>query len=273
MKKYLIIIILSSLFSIGFEAINIFNSPSDLALSGAGVASRELIYNSPAIPKVSSPNLSFSTNRWLQNFTGNSFTFSSGRYRFRFNSIGVDDINIYDDIPSESPLDVISSHYLAFGLSKSYTLNNYILGVGSNIQYTQLFTENKFAISFDLGLKKNISDKLRAGILIENLSSDNIDLPLNSTVGLSIYSKKIQTEILFDYNYSTIHNNGLHLGVINKNKYLTLNFGYSLYESRTTMSSGIKFIIKEKYKFIYSILSLENSNLGLSHYFGLEISI
>jgi len=147
------------------------------------------------------------------------------------------------------------------------------LGVGSNIQYTQLFTENKFAISFDLGLKKNISDKLRAGILIENLSSDNIDLPLNSTVGLSIYSKKIQTEILFDYNYSTIHNNGLHLGVINKNKYLTLNFGYSLYESRTTMSSGIKFTIKEKYKFIYSILYLENSNLGLSHYFGLEISI
>ncbi len=273
MKKYLNIIILSSLFSIGFEAINIFNSPSDLALSGAGVASRELIYNSPAISKVPSSTLSFSTNRWVQNFTGNSFTFCSGQYRLRFNSIGVDDINVYDDIPSESPLDVISSHYLAFGLSKSYKLNNYILGVGSNIQYTQLFTENKFAISFDLGLKKNISDKLRAGILIENLSSDNIDLPLNSTLGLSIYSKKIQTEILFDYNYSTIHNNGLHLGVINKNKYLTLNFGYSLYESRTTMSSGIKFTIKEKYKFIYSILSLENSNLGLSHYFGLEISI
>tara|TARA_B100000941_G_scaffold73459_1_gene49908 strand:- start:1025 stop:1843 length:819 start_codon:yes stop_codon:yes gene_type:complete len=271
-KKYLNIIILSSLFSIGFEAINIFNSPSDLALSGAGIASKELIYNSPAIPKVPSSILSFSTNRWVQNFTGNSFTFSSGQYRLRFNSIGVDDINVYDDIPSESPLDVISSHYLAFGLSKSYKLDNYILGVGSNLQYTQLFTENKFAISFDLGLKKNISDKLRAGILIENLSY-NIELPQNSSLGLSIYSEKIQTEILFDYNYSSIHNNGLHLGVINKNKYLTLNFGYSLYESRTTMSSGIKFTIKEKYKFIYSILSLENSNLGLSHYFGLEISI
>ena len=37
--------------------------------------------------------------------------------------------------------------------------------------------------------------------------------------------------------------------------------------------SSDDFIIKEKYKFIYSILSLENSNLGLSHYFGLEISI
>lgn len=273
MKKYLNIIILSTLFPIGFEAINIFNSPSDLALSGAGVASKELIYNSPAIPKVPSSTLSFSTNRWVQNFTGNSFTFSSGQYRFRFNSIGVDDINVYDDTPSESPLDVISSHYLAFGLSKSYKLDNYILGVGSNIQYTQLFTENKFAISFDLGLKKNISDKLRAGILIENLSSNNINLPLNSSLGLSIYSEKIKTEILFDYNYSSVHNNGLHLGVINKNKYLTLNFGYSLYESRTTMSTGFKFTIKEKYKFIYSILSLENSNLGLSHYFGLEISI
>ena len=83
----------------------------------------------------------------------------------------------------------------------------------------------------------------------------------------------IKTEILFDYNYSSVHDNGLHLGVINKNKYLTLNFGYSLYESRTTLSSGVDFIIKEKYKFIYSILSLESSNLGLSHYFGLEISI
>ena len=34
----------------------------------------------------------------------------------------------------------------------------------------------------------------------------------------------------------------------------------------------LKFIIKEKYKFIYSI-HFRNSNLGLSHYFGLEISI
>ena len=273
MKKYLNIIILSTLFSIGFEAINIFNSPSDLALSGAGVASKDLIYNSPAIPKVSNPTISFSTNRWVQNFTGNSFAFSSGQFRFRFNSIGVEDINVYDDIPSHSPLDVISSHYLAFGLSKSYALGSYTLGVGSNFQYTQLFTDNKYAISFDLGLKKHISDKLRAGILIENLSSNNIDLPLNSSLGFSIYNKKIKTEILFDYNYSSVHDNGLHLGVINKNKYLTLNFGYSLYESRTTLSSGVDFIIKEKYKFIYSILSLESSNLGLSHYFGLEISI
>ena len=103
MNKYLNIIILSSLFSIGFEAINIFNSPSDLALSGAGVASRELIYNSPAIPKVSNSTLSFSTNRWVQNFTGNSFAFSSGQYRFRFNSIGVDDINVYDCLLYTSP--------------------------------------------------------------------------------------------------------------------------------------------------------------------------
>ena len=94
MKKYLNIIILSSLFSIGFEAINIFNSPSDLALSGAGIASKELIYNSPAISKVPSSILSFSTNRWVQNFTGNSFTFSSGQYRLRFNSIGVDDLSL-----------------------------------------------------------------------------------------------------------------------------------------------------------------------------------
>ena len=76
MKNYIYILIaLSTLHSIGFDAVNIFNSPNDLALSGTGIASRNLIYNSPSISKDSNSVISFSANKWIQNFSGNSFMF------------------------------------------------------------------------------------------------------------------------------------------------------------------------------------------------------
>ena len=42
---------------------------------------------------------------------------------------------------------------------------------------------------------------------------------------------------------------------------------------RTTHSSGLKINLNKKYNFLYSVLSIENTNLGLAHYFGSEISL
>ena len=279
MKNYIyILIVLSTLHAIGFDAVNIFNSPNDLALSGTGVASRNLIYNSPAIssPSISKDSnsiISFSANKWIQNFSGNSFMFCKDDFRLRFNSIGVEDIKVYDDTPSDSPLDIISSHYLSLGISKGFNLKSFVVGFGANFQYSQLFTEDLSEITFDVGLKKIFSDSFRAGVLAENLSNIDSDTPSNYGIGCSFYNSKINSEILLDYNYSSSYKGGMHIGLIQKIKTITLNGGYSTYDSRTSLSSGLKVNINNKYNFQYSILSLQNSNLGLSHYFGLEIVI
>jgi len=274
MKIYVYILLISSaMHAIGFDAVNIFNSPKDLSLSGAGVASRSLIYSSPAISNTSIPTLSFSANEWIQNFSGNSFVFHKDNFRLRFNSIGVEDIKVYDEIPSDSPLDIISSHYLSFGISKGFNLKSFVFGVGTNFQYSQLFTKDLSEITFDIGLKKIFSDSFRVGILAKNLSRADSDTPNSYSLGCSFYTPKINSEILLDYNYSSSYKGGVHIGFIQKIKTITLNGGYSTYGSRTTLSSGLEVNINKKYNFQYSILSLQNSNLGLSHYFGLEIAI
>ena len=274
MKNYIYILIISfSLHAIGFDAVNIFNSPNDLALSGSGTASRNSIYSSPAISKDGNSIISFSANKWVQNFSGNSFIFYKDNFRLRFNSIGVEDIKVYDEIPSDSPLDIISSHYLLFGFSKGFNLKKFIFGLGVNFQYSQLFTEDLSEVTFDIGLKKILSDSFRIGFLAKNLSRTDSDTPNNYSLGCSFYNSKINSELLLDYNYSSSYKGGVHIGFIQKIKAITLNGGYSAYDSRTTFSSGLEVNINKRYNFLYSILSLQDSNLGLSHYFGLEIAI
>ena len=48
-------------------------------------------------------------------------------------------------------------------------------------------------------------------LLIENLSSNNKDLPRNSSAGLSIYSEKIKTEILLMYGVYQVEAEGINL--------------------------------------------------------------
>ena len=259
--------------AIGFDAVNIYNSPADLSLSGAGVASKNSKFNSPAISKNNNSTISFSSNRWIQNFSGNSLLLSVDNFRLLFNSIGVEDIKVYDETPSDSPLDIIGSHYLSFGLSKGYDYESYTFGLGANFLYSHLFTEDLHALTFDLGLKKKISDNFRIGILGKNLSHKESSVPKSYAIGCSLYNVSTNTEVLLDYNHSSIYKNGFHFGLIQKVKLFNINAGYSTYESRTTFSSGIEVSVNKKYHFLYSILSIRDSNLGLSHYFGIEIAI
>ena len=81
MRNSIYLFIISfNLFAIGFDAVNIFTSPSDLSLSGAGVASKNSIYNNPAISSNKNSTICFSTNKWIQNFSGNSFFYSKNKF-------------------------------------------------------------------------------------------------------------------------------------------------------------------------------------------------
>ena len=103
---------------------------------------------------------------------------------------------------------------------------------------------------------------------------DPLDIPTNYGTGISYYIKNFKTEFLLDYLYSKHYNSGMNFGLIQKIKMLTFNIGYSKFSNlRTTLSSGLKINLNKKYNFLYSVLSVENSNLGLAHYFGIEISL
>ena len=97
--KIYLIIISFNLFAIGFDAIEIYTSPSNLSLSGAGVASRELLYSNPAISDNDKSIISFSSNKFNEySSSGNSLFFSKGSYALSISSQKIDDIEIRDEM-------------------------------------------------------------------------------------------------------------------------------------------------------------------------------
>ena len=276
--KIFLFIISFNLSAIGFDAIGIYTSPNDLSLSGAGVAGRELIHSNPAILNKDKSMISFSSNRFNEySSSGNSLFFSKGSYLFSLSSQKINNIEIRDEIPSDDPLDVIELPFLSIGLSKGIKINdNLHIGLGTHFYYSDLWIRKDKELTFDFGFKKVLSQNFQIGCMIKNISTNNSRIPINYISGISYFNSKYNTELLFDYNYSNGYQNGFHLGVIQKVKIITLNFGYSRNISdisRTTISSGVDINAGNNYKFLYSILSNLTPNLGLSHYFGIEISI
>ena len=99
--------------------------------------------------------IGFSTNKWLMDINGNSFYYINNGYQFNYYSIGVDDIEIRDDTPSDDPLDIVGSNFLSLGVSKSYKIfNDFNLGIGAYFNYNQLFVDKSSTLTFDLGFQK-----------------------------------------------------------------------------------------------------------------------
>ena len=208
---------------------------------------------------------------------GSSFYYIDNNYQFTYSSFKVDNIELRNDTPSDDPLDIIESNLLSFGISKSFNIfKDFNFGIGANFYYTQLFTDKFSTLTFDFGLQKPFSKNLQIGLLIKDIGTNSLDIPTNFGAGISYYIQNSKTEFLVDYIYSTHYQGGISYGLIQQYwlDFLTFNIGYSKFSNlRTTLSSGIKINLNEKYNFLYSVLSVENSNLGLAHYFGIEISL
>ena len=101
MRKISYIILFNlSIYAIGFDGLNIPDKPVEVSLSGAGVASRNHTFENPAFISDDISHLGFSIHKWIQNLNGNSVYYSKKNYLFTFSSIGTDDIELRDEIPS-----------------------------------------------------------------------------------------------------------------------------------------------------------------------------
>jgi len=277
MIKILIYIIFLSfnLHAIGFDALNIPSDSMDMSLSGSGIASQYFETTNPSSNIEESSKIGFSANKWIVDIKGNSFYYINNGYKLTYSNFKIDGIELRNNSPSDSPLDFIESNLLSIGLSKGYSFSKKIkFGVGIKYHYNQLFIDKSSALTFDLGMQNQLMNNFQIGILIKNLGLNNIDIPTTYGVGSSYYLKNTKTEFLADYIYSTHYSSGVNLGLIQSIKIVTLNIGYSKFSNlRTTLSSGFKINLNKKYNLLYSLLSIQNSNFGLAHYFGFEISL
>ena len=265
-----------NLYPIGFDALNIPSNPIESSLSGAGIAAQNSLGTNPSCNYNHPSIIGFSANKWMVDINGSSFYYiNNNDYQFTYSSFKVDDIELRNNIPSDEPLDIIESNLLSFGISKGYNFfKDLDFGVGANFYYTQLFVDEFSALTLDIGLQKNIFENFQVGVLIKDVGNNNLNIPTNYGTGVSYYIKNLRTEFLLDYVYSKHYQSGINFGLVQSIKMLTFNFGYSQFSNlRTTLSSGFKITLNQKYNLLYSLLSIQNSNLGIAHYFGIEISL
>tara|TARA_B100000959_G_C14891193_1_gene586799 strand:+ start:154 stop:984 length:831 start_codon:yes stop_codon:yes gene_type:complete len=276
MKKLIYIILFNlTVFAVGFDGFYIPSNPRELSLSGTGVASRNNIFLSSSEDSDQSSSIGFSINKWVQGLDGNSIYLRKNNYHFSFASIGTNDIELRDDVPSDEPLNMIGAHLLSAEISRLFLFSEKLnIGIGSNINYHQLFTDKFINLTFHFGCRILISDKLSLAQTIQNISVNNKEIPPLYAIGFSYYASKTKTEALLDYKYSNEYKGGIHLAANQKIGLLAINCGYSKYSNlKTTISAGFNFKITKTTRFLYSILSIQNSNLGLAHSFGIEFSI
>lgn len=272
MKKIAYIILFNiNLFSIGFDGFYIPSNPRELSLSSTGIASRNNIFLSSSNASHQSDAIGFCINKWIQDLDGNSIYLRKNDYQISFSSIGTNDIELRDNVPSDEPLNMIGAHLLSVEISRYFSLTDRIgVGIGSNLNYHQLFTDKSTNSTFHIGSRLSLSKKINLAQTINNISI-NKNIPKLYTIGLSYYESQTKTELLLDYKYSDEYKTGFHFGVSQIIGRLALNCGYSKYQNyKTTISGGFNFKISTSARFLYSILSIQKSNLGIAHSFGVE---
>ena len=282
MNKLLIYIIcfLSSVWSIGLDALNIPQKANILATSGSGIAGNVDIEINPS--SYMRPYLGFSNNTWLAGVTGQKSTwiFEGDINRFlSFESLGVDDIE-YHSNNDANPEGYISANWYAMNFGSHIDLKKYFnnirnLQIGYNIKlnYSKLYTESSWGYTFDLGLTKQISDNFNMGFVYKNFGkefySSEEHTSINPYIGIGvshiinvIKSDSFHTDLVYYIDFiNNGDNNIIKFGTKIKFPYLNLMLGYSHSDGYSDFSYGFSLEIK-KWMIVFGNLNHENSSLG-----------
>ena len=175
---------------IGLKALVIPQSASLLSTSGTGICYSYEV--NPALLFADNSSISLSKNSWLGGVSGQkiSYIFNKRNY-ISFESLSIDDIELRDEIATESPIGFFGAHWYAAEINKSYDLgsNNLTFGYKIKFNYSKLFSESMHGYSIDLGLNQNLNQNLNIGILLKNIGREfasNLRVENNILFGVGV---------------------------------------------------------------------------------------
>ena len=251
---------------IGLKALVIPQSASLLSTSGTGICYSYEV--NPALLFADNSSISLSKNSWLGGVSGQkiSYIFNKRNY-ISFESLSIDDIELRDEIATESPIGFFGAHWYAAEINKSYDLgfNNLTFGYKIKFNYSKLFSESMHGYSIDLGLNQNLNQNLNIGILLKNIGREfasNLRVENNILFGVGIRYNlpDLKLILLSDYlNYD--ENNFLKLSAITDLPYLNFIAGGTYSDNYKDLSFGVKLDYK-KWELIFGNLNHNNAILG-----------
>ena len=183
-------------YSLGTQFLSVPSSAIELAF-GPSPLFGSLTVNNPAL--LHSPTqgvaMNVSYGSWLNNISNSSFSLSSklgrGNIGFNMRHMGVSDLELRSNRPTDDPLATFSSS--SFAAATSYSQTYGAITVGATIRYIliQLYTENVSGMTFDGGITRAFGKNIDLGFsilntgFINNTDSYNPTLPLRFLSALS----------------------------------------------------------------------------------------
>jgi len=251
---------------IGLKALVIPQSASLLSTSGTGICYSYEV--NPALLFADNSSISLSKNSWLGGISGQkiSYIFNKRNY-ISFESLSINDIELRDEIATESPIGFFGAHWYAAEINKSYDLgfNNLTFGYKIKLNYSKLFSESMHGYSIDLGLNQNLNQNLNIGILLKNIGREfasNLRVENNILFGVGVRYNlpDLKLILLSDYlNYD--ENNFFKFSAITDLPYLNFIAGGTYSDNYKDLSFGVKLDYK-KWELIFGNLNHNNAILG-----------
>ena len=183
-------------YSLGTQFLSVPSSAIELAF-GPSPLFGSLTVNNPALLRSPTQGvvMNISYGSWLNNISNSSFSLSSklgrGNIGFNMRHMGVSDIELRSNRPTDDPLATFSSS--SFAAATSYSQTYGAITVGATIRYIliQLYTENVSGMTFDGGITRAFGKNIDLGFsilntgFINNTDSYNPTLPLRFLSALS----------------------------------------------------------------------------------------
>ena len=165
--KYIIILIgLNAAFPIGLKALIVPQTAEMISLSSSGIAGNVDIGINPASIVGDTSSISFSSNEWLGGLLGSKVSYTksinNSYHYFSFEYLGIDDIELRDEQPSDLPLGYVKSNWIAFDYANNIQKNPITLvigisgGIDSSVTSTLCAKTNLNTIVVSMPIKQNV---------------------------------------------------------------------------------------------------------------------
>ena len=266
---YIQILFFSFIHAVGLKALVIPQNALTLSLSNTGVGDYLAAEINPASIYKIDQHLGFSKNNWYGELGGQKISslFSDNKY-FSFESLSVDDIELRDEIASDSPLGFFGAYWYSVDYSQSFqipSLNSFSVGYRLKFNLSKMYDSSMYGVTADLGLIKKVKDNLSLGLVIKNFGKEyksnlNADTPLTIGLGVSYNVPVVRLNILSDivYQDDIVLNK---IALKTSFPYVNLIFGSTQGDDYSDFSMGLIIDIK-KWSIIYGSLKHDNDLIG-----------
>ena len=271
MKIFIIICISFNLaFSIGLKALIIPQSALTLASSNTGIAHNNNIDINPSGTSSLNSYMGFSKNSWFGDLEGQKISFLKNDSYISFESLSIDDIELRDEVASESPIGFFGAYWYSLEYSRALNSDflkskNIEVGYKAKVYLSKLYTESMHGIAIDLGLTKKLTDNLSFGFVAKNFGKEytgGLNAKTSSILGIGIkYNfNNIPLLMLSDLIYQ---NDDLFKKVSLETKfpYLNLICGLTSGNNYKDYSMGLKMDIQD-WSIVYATLKHDSDVLG-----------